>query len=309
MGEYKDLAGEIKNLTNARVLLDEPMSKHTSFKIGGPCDILVFPGSVEDIAAVWSLCNRMSAPWQIIGNGSNLLVKDGGIRGCAIKMAPGFSGVELRGKTTLYARSGLLLPKLVQTALEYGLSGLEFATGIPGSVGGAVTMNAGAYNGDFGSLAARVEAYSLSGERIWLNGTELDFSYRHSVFQSRRDLLILGVELALTEGDREAMAALMQSRSQERQMKQPLDLPSAGSAFRRPEGHYVGYMIEKLGLKGFSVGGAQVSQKHAGFIVNTGNATAKDVLDLMGQVKEKVKEAFQVELEPEIMVIGEDDNI
>jgi UDP-N-acetylmuramate dehydrogenase len=307
MDRYEGLARVADSLTDSRVLLREPMSRHTSFRIGGPCDVLVLPNTTEDAIKVWTVCQKESIPCYIIGNGTNLLVRDGGVRGCLIKMAPGLNGVSQNGTSSLYVRSGTLLPRLVQAALDYSLSGLEFAVGIPGSVGGAISMNAGAYDGDFGSLVNRVEAFSLSEGTRWLNREELEFSYRHSLFQTRQDLLVLGVELILTPGDRQGIYRLMRSRAKEREEKQPLDMPSAGSAFRRPAGHYVGYMIEQLGLKGFSCGGAQVSPKHAGFIVNTGNATAKDVLNLMVLIQQKVKEAYSVWLEPEIMVIGDDE--
>ncbi len=307
MDKYEGLVRAAESLTDSRVLLSEPMSRHTSFRIGGPCDVLVLPNTAQDAVKAWSICQKESVPCYIVGNGTNLLVRDGGVRGCLIKLAPGLTGVSQNGSASLYARSGTLLPRLVQAALEYSLSGLEFAVGIPGSVGGALSMNAGAYNGDFGSLVNRVETFSLSEGTRWLNQDELEFSYRHSLFQSRRDLLVLGVELALVPGDRQVIYDLMRSRAREREAKQPLDVPSAGSAFRRPPGHYVGYMIETLGLKGFSCGGAQVSPKHAGFIVNTGNATAKDVLDLMALIQKKVQEVYGVSLEPEIMVIGDDE--
>jgi UDP-N-acetylmuramate dehydrogenase len=183
---------------------------------------------------------------------------------------------------------------------------LEWAVGIPGSVGGAITMNAGAYGGDIASLVNRVEVASSDGSTRWIPVEELAFSYRHSLFTERDDLLILSVELHMAQGDKATIKSLMDTRSAEREAKQPLDLPSAGSAFRRPPGYYVGSMIQELGLKGFKVGAAQISPKHAGFIVNTGGATAADVLALMRMIQDKVKAAFGVDLEPEVVVIGED---
>jgi UDP-N-acetylmuramate dehydrogenase len=295
-----------RRLGDSRVLFSEPMANHTSFRIGGPCDLLVLPDTVEDAVLAWTMCRDLQVPCHIVGNGTNLLVKDGGIRGCLIKMAPGLTGIEKNGSATLFAKSGTLLPKLVEAALENELSGLEFAVGIPGSVGGAVAMNAGAYGGDFGSLVTRVQAATLDDGLRWFNREDLQFSYRHSLFQSRSDLLVLGVELGLAKGDRKSIYELMISRAKEREQKQPLDKPSAGSAFRRPPGHYVGSMIDALCMKGLRYGGAQVSERHAGFIVNAGNATAKDVLTLMSIIQGRVKEAFGVDLEPEVMVIGED---
>ena len=293
-------------LDGSRVLYSEPMSLHTSFRIGGPCDLLVLPATVDDALTVWTKCRESSIPCFIIGNGTNLLVKDGGVRGCVVKMAPGFSGVERTGDVTVHVKAGTLLPKLVDFALAEGLSGLEWAVGIPGSVGGAITMNAGAYGGDIASLVNRVEVASSDGSTRWIPVEELAFSYRHSLFTERDDLLILSVELHMAQGDKATIKSLMDTRSAEREAKQPLDLPSAGSAFRRPPGYYVGSMIQELGLKGFKVGAAQISPKHAGFIVNTGGATAADVLALMRMIQDKVKAAFGVDLEPEVVVIGED---
>lgn len=306
MTRDESLVSIARKLSDSRVLFSEPMANHTSFRIGGPCDLLVLPRTVEDAVLAWTMCRDLSVPCYIVGNGTNLLVKDGGIRGCLIKMAPGLSGIERNGAGTLFAKSGTLLPRLVQAALEHELSGLEFAVGIPGSVGGAVTMNAGAYGGDFGSLVTRVQAASLEDGIRWFDKDELEFDYRHSLFQTRNDLLILGVELGLAEGDRKSIYELMQTRAKEREAKQPLNMPSAGSAFRRPKGYYVGAMIDALGMKGLRYGGAQVSERHSGFIVNAGNATAKDVLTLMSIIQERVKEAFGVDLEPEVIVIGED---
>ena len=293
-------------LTNSRVLFREPMSRHTSFKIGGPCDLLVLPKTSGDAVLAWTLCKDAGLSCHVIGNGTNLLVKDGGYRGCLIKVAPGSSGVRRTGERSLEVLSGTLLPRLVQSAFEEGLSGLEWAVGIPGSVGGAVVMNAGAYGGDFGSVVRRIKVARPGGETEWIAAQDAGFSYRRSCFSDRDDLLVVSAELELVPGDKAKIYDVMMHRALEREEKQPLDVPSAGSAFRRPPGHYVGAMIEALGLKGKTVGGAQVSPKHAGFIVNTGNATAKDVLELMALIQTAVKEAFQVDLEPEIVVIGED---
>ena len=293
-------------LNGSRILYNEPMSLHTSFRIGGPCDLLVLPWAEDDVIAAWVKCRELSIPCFIVGNGTNLLVRDGGVRGCVVKLAPGFSGVRRTGEAVLHAKAGTLLPKLVEAALEEGLSGLEWAVGIPGSVGGAITMNAGAYNGDIASLVKRVEVAFSDGTARWLPVEELAFSYRHSIFTERDDLLILSAELQMVPGDRATIKSVMDTRSAEREAKQPLDLPSAGSAFRRPPGYYVGSMIQELGLKGFKIGDAQISPKHAGFIVNTGKATASQVLQLMEMIQAKVKAAYGVDLEPEVVVIGED---
>jgi UDP-N-acetylmuramate dehydrogenase len=300
---YQEIAS---SLPNSRVLFSEPMSNHTSFRIGGPCDLLVIPGTRDDAIRAWLMCRELRVPCHIIGNGTNLLVRDGGVRGCIVKLASGFAGVERNGSKGLMISSGTLLQKLVEAAVSYELSGLEFAVGIPGSMGGAVTMNAGAYGGDMGSLVNRVEVATSDGRIQWLSQDELEFSYRHSLFLSRDDLLILTVEMLLEPGDGNQIHHVMMAHLSQRQEKQPLDLPSAGSAFRRPRGKFVGPMIESLGLKGFSYGGAMVSPKHAGFIVNSGGATAKDVLTLMEIVQKKVYEAFGVSLQPEIIVVGDD---
>ncbi|MEX0973953.1 MAG: UDP-N-acetylmuramate dehydrogenase [Bacillota bacterium] len=305
-GQDPRLACAASGLKNSRVLYSEPMSEHTSFKIGGPCDLLIMPGSAEDAVQAWVSCRESALPCHVIGNGTNLLVRDGGIRGCLIKMAPGSNGLTRNGDTTLQVRAGTLLPRLVQAALHENLSGLEWAIGIPGSVGGAVTMNAGAYGGDFGSLVTRVQVATVDGGVQWMDSNEVGFGYRHSLFTERDDLMILTVDLRLSPGDRNIIYDVMLKRAREREEKQPLDMPSAGSAFRRPPGHYVGAMIDSLGLKGAQVGGAQVSTKHAGFIVNTGNATARDVEGLISLIQAKVKEGFGVDLQPEIVIVGED---
>ncbi len=305
-GQHAKLTFVASVLGSSRVLYSEPMSRHTSFRIGGPCDLLVMPDDPLDAVKAYAACREQSIPCRVIGNGTNLLVRDGGFRGCLIKMAPGASGIESIDDSSLRVASGTLLPSLVQFALSQGLSGLEWATGIPGSVGGAVAMNAGAYGGDFASLVRRVQVGMPDGKIAWMDSHEIGFGYRHSIFTERDDLLVLGADIRLTPGDRNAIREVMVKRAKEREAKQPLDMPSAGSAFRRPQGRYVGAMIEELGLKGARIGGAQVSAKHAGFIVNTGNASSKDVEDLLNLVKAKVKEHFDVDLEPEIVVLGED---
>jgi len=300
---YEQIAS---SLANSQVFFSEPMSNHTSFRIGGPCDLLVIPGTRDDAIKAWLMCRELKVPCHIIGNGTNLLVRDGGVRGCILKMASGYAGVERNGSRSLIISSGTLLQAIVEASVRYQLSGLEFAVGIPGSMGGAVTMNAGAYGGDIGSLVNKVEVATADGATQWLSSDETGFSYRNSLFLSRDDLLILNVEMVLEPGDGDRIHRVMMDHLNQREEKQPLDIPSAGSAFRRPAGRFVGPMIEELGLKGFSCGGAMVSPKHAGFIVNHGGATAKDVLTLMDAIKNKVHENFGVVLQPEIIVIGED---
>lgn len=294
------------SLSNSQVLFSEPMSNHTSFRIGGPCDLLIIPGTREDAIKAWVMCKQLKVPCHTIGNGTNLLVRDGGVRGCVLKLASGYTGIERNGSKSLMVSSGTLLQTIVEACADYELSGLEFAVGIPGSMGGAVTMNAGAYGGDVGSLVSRVEVATADGTTEWIPSDEIGFAYRDSLFLHNEDLLILNVEIELEPGDRDRIRQVMMEHLKQREAKQPLNMPSAGSAFRRPPGRYVGAMIEELGLKGFSCGGAMVSPKHAGFIVNSGGATAKDVLTLMDFIKRKVYENYGVVIEPEIIVIGED---
>ncbi len=300
------LAFVASDLKDSTVLHSEPMSRHTSFRIGGPCDLLILPETSADAIAVWIRCKEASVPCRVIGNGTNLLVRDGGVRGCLLKMAPGTADIEPRDGSSFRVSAGTLLPRLVQEALLRNLSGLEWAIGIPGSVGGAVTMNAGAYGGDFGSMVTRVNVATPDGKAWWMHARELAFGYRHSVFTDRQDLLVLAVEIGLVPGDSAEIHEVMMKRAKEREERQPLNMPSAGSAFRRPSGRYVGQMIEQLGLKGTAIGGAQISPKHAGFIVNTGGATSKDVEELLSLVKTRVKDGFGVDLEPEIVILGED---
>lgn len=268
--------------------------------------MLVMPEDAEEAVKVWRKCLSLGVPCLVLGNCSNLLVRDGGIRGCVLKLSPGLSGIALTGEATLTVRAGTLLSRLVHYCLELELSGLEFAVGIPGSVGGAIVMNAGAYGGDVGTRTVSVRAALPDGEFISISRDEACFEYRHSAFQHRPDILVLEATFALEPGSRDAIIKEMRKHASEREAKQPLDFPSAGSVFRRPSGYYVGPLIEKLGLKGLTVGGAQVSPKHAGFIVNMGNARAGDVLTLMEIIRKKVKDEFGIELMPEIVVVGED---
>ncbi len=300
---YAEIAA---GLHDSKVFFSEPMANHTSFRIGGPCDLLVVPKTRDDVIKAWSTCRNLGVPCYIAGNCTNLLVKDGGLRGCMIKLSPGFSGIDRRDGNTLSVLAGSLLGQVVELSASLGLAGLEFAAGIPGSIGGAVTMNAGAYGSDISSLVRRVEVATLDGDIGFVSASALDFSYRHSFFSGREDLLILSADLVLAQGDTGTIRQTVAQRLKDRQDKQPLDFPSAGSVFKRPQGRYVGQMIEMLGLKGLSCGGAMISPKHAGFIVNTGKATAEDVLTLMGMIEKKVYEEFGVRLEPEIVVIGED---
>lgn len=283
---------------------DEPMSKHTSFKIGGPADILLLPGSISELMTAVQWAKSEGVPYFVIGAGSNILVKDGGIRGLVIKMGQNFKRIII-DNTSIVATSGIRLSELSKRAAEAGLSGIEFAEGIPGTLGGAVFMNAGAYGGEIGNLVKNVSCLDSKGELVDLSGPQLSFGYRQSIFQNL-DCIILEVELNLVRGEPEKIKAQMREYAGHRKEKQPIERPSAGSVFRRPEGKYVGPMIEELGLKGYCIGDAKVSLKHAGFIINRGQATARDVLDLIAHIQAKVKDRYDVELQSEIRIIGED---
>ena len=285
------------------ILLNEPMKDHTTFRIGGPADCLILPASMEDVAFVFQCLKRHDIPFVILGNGSNVLVLDKGIRGVVIKFNSPISAIRKK-KNTLTAGAGALLRDVSEFAAENSLSGMEFACGIPGSIGGAVFMNAGAYDGEMKNIVSAVRAISPKGEIVQFAANELDFGYRHSIFQEN-GCAICEVDLTLTPGNVEEIKEKIAGFTERRESKQPLEMPSAGSTFKRPEGHYAGTLIEQTGLKGFTVGGAQVSDKHAGFVVNAGDATAKDVLELIRQVQDRVFEKHHVKLFPEVRILGE----
>ena len=285
------------------ILLNEPMKDHTTFRIGGPADCLILPASMEDVAFVFQCLKRYDIPFVILGNGSNVLVLDKGIRGVVIKFNSPISAIRKK-KNTLTAGAGALLRDVSEFAAENSLSGMEFACGIPGSIGGAVFMNAGAYDGEMKNIVSAVRAISPKGEIVQFAANELDFGYRHSIFQEN-GCAICEVDLTLTPGNAEEIKEKIAGFTERRESKQPLEMPSAGSTFKRPEGHYAGTLIEQTGLKGFTVGGAQVSDKHAGFVVNAGDATAKDVLELIRQVQDRVFEKHHVKLFPEVRILGE----
>ena len=281
---------------------NELMKNHTSFKIGGAADEFCEVKSVEEIKELIEYAKEKGIPYTIIGNGSNLLVSDKGIRGLVIKIAKGFDEVLENGEM-LTCQSGILLSRLAKIALKNSLSGLEEVSGIPGTLGGAIYMNAGAYGGEMKDVVKSV-TYLDDGEIKTAEGDELDFGYRKSMF-SGKDLIILSAELELKKGDFDEIKAKMDDYKERRTSKQPLTIPSAGSTFKRPEGYFAGKLIEDAGLKGYSVGGAEVSKKHSGFVVNTGDASAKDVLDLIEYIKKTVFEKFGVMLFEEVKKLGE----
>lgn len=300
-----DILGSIREVVDAqRVLYKEPMSRHTTFRVGGPADALVMPASIAELEAVICWCNTQAVPYYIVGNGSNLLVGDEGVRGVVIQLGAAFSGIEIGEDNTIWVQAGCMLSKVANAAAEHSLTGMEFASGIPGTVGGAVMMNAGAYGGEMKDIIDCVTLLTPQGEIIILPQDQMEFGYRESIVSKENDI-VLEVKLQLEQGDSKAIMERMKELNAARREKQPLEYPSAGSTFKRPEGHFAGKLIMEAGLSGYRVGDAQVSEKHCGFVVNRGNATAKDIQMLMNDVIYRVQEVFQVTLEPEIRMIGD----
>lgn len=291
-----------EQLPELELLEYEPMRVHCSFRIGGPARALVRPASAEETAAVCRIVRDGGAQPLLIGNGTNLLVTDGDVNRIVVQMGERMADVERADATHLRAGAGIPLARLAQAALGCGLAGLEFAHGIPGSLGGAVSMNAGAYGGEMKDVVVSTRYLDHDLNLREAVGAEHDFGYRHSVF-SDTDCVVLGSTLALTPGDPEEIRARMTDLSERRRSRQPLDLPSAGSTFKRPVGGYAAALIDQAGLKGYAVGGAQVSEKHAGFVVNRGGATFDDVLRLMDHIRSEVLRTSGVELEPEVKII------
>lgn len=298
---YLKLLGNIVGEENVKV--NEPMKNHTSFKIGGPADFLVTPCSVQSLCEVIKLCNREKLPIFIMGNGTNLLVSDKGIRGVVVKIYDNLNRYTVK-EDCIEAYGGILLSKLSNIALENELTGLEFASGIPGTLGGAVAMNAGAYGGEMKDVVVETEFIDKDGNLSIIRGDEHQFGYRTSFIQKQSAIAVRSV-IQLKKGERAAIKALIDDLTARRQDKQPLEMPSAGSVFKRPEGYFAGKLIEECGLRGYSIGGAQVSEKHCGFIVNKGNATSKDIIDLIRHIQKTVKEKFGVDLQTEIRIVGD----
>lgn len=287
------------------IFKDEPMKKHTSFKIGGNADFFVIATELEEIKKILELSRRKNIPLTIIGNGTNILVKDEGIRGITLKLEFKKMTKEIEeDKITYTCESGLPLSLIATRALEDGTTGLEFAFGIPGTLGGAIKMNAGAYGGQMQDIVQETTYIDKDGDCYTINNDEHEFEYRSSIF-SKIPAIILQTKLVLKKGNKKEIERIMQENKKSRQDKQPLEFPSAGSTFKRGEGFITSKVIDECGLKGYKVGGAQVSEKHAGFIINTGDATAKDVLELIKYVKEKVKQKTNLEIEEEIQIIGQ----
>jgi len=283
-------------------LVNEPMSRHTTFRVGGPADFMFFPESAEQVVMAIEAAKEENTPVLVIGNGSNLIVRDGGIRGLVIVLGERFSAISLDGNI-ITAQAGVSLAKLAAYAHTEGLTGLEFASGIPGALGGGTAMNAGAYGGQLSDVLLDAQVL-LDGKIVTLTKDEMQMGYR-STLPLRKGGIVLSARFELRPGDRDEIGALMKDLNARRRDKQPLNFPSAGSTFKRPEGYFAGALIEQAGLKGLSVGGAQVSEKHAGFIINTGDATAADILCLISKVQAAVLDRFGVQLETEVRIVGE----
>lgn len=280
------------------------MDRHTTFRTGGPARYFLVIETRKELAQVLAWLQEEALPWFLLGNGSNLLVGDRGYRGAILHLAGEFLKTEI-DEATIRCGAGAMLSAVSRSAMEAGLTGLEFASGIPGTIGGAVRMNAGAYNGEIAGVTESVEVMEPDGRCRVYNREEMAFGYRTSIVKTK-PCVVLSTVLKLQKGDRSEISATMQELSAKRREKQPLEYPSAGSVFKRPEGHFAGKLIEDAGLKGLRVGGAEVSPKHAGFIVNVGGATARDVLELIERIREKVYAMSGVTLECEIRTIGED---
>lgn len=287
----------------ARVLENEPLARHTTFRVGGPADVLFLPESAEELRQAMELAREAGEDCLVIGNGSNLLVRDGGVRGLVIKLAGPMSGVSVEG-TAIRAQAGASLSQVSRAALQASLTGLEFASGIPGSLGGALAMNAGAYGGEL-SQVVREATVLMDGGVQTLSREELAMGYR-TTRVLREGGIVLSAVLDLKEGDASQIAETMDELNRRRREKQPLSFPSAGSTFKRPEGYFAGALIEQAGLKGYAIGGAQVSEKHAGFLINRGGATASDLLRLIEYVQERVYAQSGVRLETEVRICGVD---
>lgn len=286
-----------------KIQIYEPLSAHTSFKVGGRCDMIIYPNSINALVEMYTKCKEISLNTYILGNGTNVLFTDRGFRGVIFIISHEMGDISISGNT-ITASSGVSLKKLCQTALDNALTGLEFAYGIPGTVGGAVYMNAGAYGGEMKHVVKEVTAVDSLGKLKTFTNEQLDLSYRKSVFTDS-DYVILSVTVELSEGNKEEIKSKMDDLMARRKDKQPLEYPSAGSTFKRPEGTYAGLVIEQSGLKGYTVGGAQVSEKHANFVINKDGATAADIIALIEDVKRIVKEKTGYDLECEVKLIKE----
>ncbi len=301
LSEIKEV---LAKLSGCKVISDAPLKEYTSFKIGGPADLLVEPENSNALQQVMRILAEHNQSYFVLGKGSNILIGDKGFRGVVLRLT-GLNNVRSEG-TKIIAESGVTLAKLAGFAVNAELTGLEFASGIPGTLGGAVVMNAGAYGGEMRDVVTRVTALTPHGEMRALNAREMEFGYRQSIFQ-KNGWIVVEVEMELQPGDSVEIRDKMNELNSRRKNKQPLEYPSAGSTFKRPPGYFAGTLIDQMGLKGYTIGGAQVSEKHAGFIINVGGARASDVLKLIQHVQKQVKAKAGVDLEPEVHLVGEFD--
>lgn len=290
-------------LPEGQIRTQEPMNRHTTFRVGGLADFYTEPASATELGAILALCRKEKMPFYILGNGSNLLVADSGYRGVMVSISKGWSEITVQGNQ-IRAGAGALLSQVAKKALQASLTGLEFAAGIPGSVGGAVMMNAGAYGSDMSAVLTSATVLDLQGKVLTVPVADLELGYRSSCIQ-KRGYVVLEAVFLLEEGDADKILGRMEELAQKRRSKQPLEYPSAGSTFKRPAGYFAGKLIQDAGLRGYSVGGAQVSEKHCGFVINRGDATADDVMKLCRDVRQKVLEQFGVELELEVETLGD----
>ncbi|WP_101773931.1 UDP-N-acetylmuramate dehydrogenase [Peptostreptococcus faecalis] len=303
--EKNRLYNSLKSIIDEDLIyIDEPMNDHISFKVGGPADILVRPKTEDDIRAVLKLVNEKNIPFLVMGNGTNILIKDGGFRGLVIELSSNFSNYNIDGDE-ITVETGALLSTIGREAMNASLTGFEFASGIPGTLGGALAMNAGAYGGEMKNIVKSVRLMDCDGNIVEYTNEEMRFEYRHSRL-TEENLIALSAVIKLENGDYEEIKEKMNDLSHQRRTKQPLEYPSAGSTFKRPEGYFAGKLIQDSNLKGFSVGGAMVSEKHSGFIINYNNATARDLINLIEHVKSSVYENHGVKLEEEVKILGED---
>ncbi len=286
------------------IKIDEPMSKHTTFRIGGAARFFVTPQTVEQLRQLVVFCKDSDIPYFILGHGSNLLVRDDGMSCVVIQLYKNFADFSIED-CRVNAQAGVMLSRLGNALKEAELTGFEFAAGIPGTLGGAVVMNAGAYGGEMKDIVESVQLMDSDGNILEKSVQEMDFSYRHSIVEDK-NYIVLGAVLKLQHGDLKIIEERMEELATARKTKQPLEFPSAGSTFKRPQGYFAGKLIMDAGLRGYQVGGAQVAEKHCGFVINKGDATAEDVMQLIEDVKKKVYDTFQVELEPEVKIVGDD---
>ena len=304
MNKYNKFVGLFNEFYDINdIKIDEKLSEYVNFKVGGPADILLIPNSKEQVIKSIKICKENNIPFYLIGNGSNILVRDGGFRGVVLSLK-NVKNIYVDGEK-IEAECGVMLKEVSDKAIENSLTGFEFACGIPGTIGGAVFMNAGAYDGEISKVIESAEVIDENCNIIRLSREELDFGYRSSLVM-KKGYTVLSAVFKLEKGQVKTLKELIEDLTNKRESKQPLEYPSAGSTFKRPTGYFAGKLIQDAGLKGYSIGGAAVSEKHSGFVINKGNATAKDITDLIKHIQDEVKKQFGVDLHPEVRIIGEE---